>query len=53
MLVFVVLFVCKATMLKKSKSKMKRCNTEPSIYFPNDSSLQPRSPCVDSDSGPL
>lgn len=43
----------KATMLKKSKSKMKRCNTEPSIYFPNDCSLQPRSPCVDSDSGPL
>ncbi|ESO02945.1 hypothetical protein HELRODRAFT_81183 [Helobdella robusta] len=30
----------KATMLKKSKNKMKRCNTEPSIYFPNETITQ-------------
>ncbi|KAK2153007.1 hypothetical protein LSH36_311g03008 [Paralvinella palmiformis] len=42
----------KATMLKKSKNKIKRRNTEPSIYFPTDS-LQPQSPSADPDSGPL
>ena len=41
-----------ATMLKKSKNKIKRRNTEPSIYFPNDP-LQPQSPSTDADSGPL
>lgn len=30
----------KATMLKKSKSKFKRRNTEPSIYFPNEAVSQ-------------
>jgi hypothetical protein len=39
-------------MLKKSKNKIKRRNTEPSIYFPNDP-LQPQSPSADGDSGPL
>ncbi|KAK2179943.1 hypothetical protein NP493_466g05012 [Ridgeia piscesae] len=43
----------KATMLKKSKNKIKRRNTEPNIYFPNEASLQPQSPCADGVSGPL
>jgi len=46
----------KATMLKKSKNKMKRCNTEPSMYFPNDTNF-PSSPqalvVADGDSVPL
>lgn len=32
--------VLQATMLKKSKSKFKRRNTEPSIYFPNEAVSQ-------------
>ncbi|XP_064653188.1 diacylglycerol kinase theta-like isoform X3 [Lineus longissimus] len=40
----------KATMLKKSKNKIKRRNTEPSIFFPNSESLT-QSP--DAESGPL
>ncbi|XP_023933369.1 diacylglycerol kinase theta isoform X2 [Lingula anatina] len=41
----------KATMLKKTKSKIKRRNTEPSIFFPkNDQSMLATSP--DSESGP-
>ena len=61
--------VCQATMLKKSKNKIKRCNTEPSLYFPNSggasaasasvaaepqSSTSSRMQCQpDGDSGPL
>ena len=53
-------------MLKKSKNKIKRCNTEPSLYFPNSgggaaavapepqSSTSTRMHCQpDGDSGPL
>jgi hypothetical protein len=48
------LVIAQATMLKKSKNKIKRRNTEPSIYFPNDPSLQPQSPSADGEScGPL
>jgi diacylglycerol kinase (ATP) len=48
----------KATMLKKSKNKIKRCNTEPSLYFPNSAGrldlTPPRVQCQpDGDSGPL
>jgi diacylglycerol kinase (ATP) len=42
----------KATMLKKTKNKIKRRNTEPSIYFPNDPSLSSM-PTADADSGPV
>jgi len=40
-------------MLKKSKNKMKRCNTEPSMYFPNDTNFQSTQALVvgDGDSG--
>ncbi|XP_063407865.1 diacylglycerol kinase theta-like isoform X4 [Mytilus galloprovincialis] len=34
----------KATMLKKSKNKIKRRNTEPSIFFPDNEPLQLQSP---------
>jgi len=52
-------------MLKKSKNKIKRCNTEPSLYFPNSggaaaiandpqSSTSTRMQCQpDGESGPL
>jgi diacylglycerol kinase (ATP) len=43
-------FSFQATMLKKSKNKIKRRNTEPSIFFPNSESLT-QSPDVES--GPL
>ncbi|KAK3087762.1 hypothetical protein FSP39_010295 [Pinctada imbricata] len=40
----------KATMLKKSKNKIKRRNTEPSIFFPdNESSLRLQSPSEESE----
>ena len=45
-----ILLFLQATMLKKSKNKMKRRDTEPSIYFPNHESLQPQSPSADGDS---
>ena len=42
-----------ATMLKKSKSKIKRRNTEPNIYFPDDAGgAGPQSPCDEPDSCP-
>ncbi|XP_046350974.1 diacylglycerol kinase theta-like isoform X3 [Haliotis rufescens] len=41
----------KATMLKKSKNKIKRRNTEPSIFFPENEPLKPQSPSEES--GPL
>jgi hypothetical protein len=43
-------------MLKKSKNKIKRCNTEPSLYFPNsglDAETSRASCQPDGDSGPL
>jgi len=52
-------------MLKKSKNKIKRCNTEPSLYFPSgggataianepQSSTSTRMQCQpDGESGPL
>ena len=43
-------------MLKKSKNKMKRCNTEPGMYFPNDTNFQSTQGALvvaDGDSGPL
>ncbi len=39
-----------ATMLKKSKNKIKRRITEASIYFPNEPNLTAQSPCADGDS---
>lgn len=33
-----------ATMLKKSKNKIKRRNTEPSIFFPDNEPLRLQSP---------
>ncbi|BFZ21453.1 hypothetical protein BsWGS_24491 [Bradybaena similaris] len=50
--VIVLRSALKATMLKKSKSKIKRRNTEPSIFFPENEPLQASSPTEDS-SGPL
>ncbi|XP_041361075.1 diacylglycerol kinase theta-like [Gigantopelta aegis] len=41
----------KATMLKKSKNKIKRRNTEPSIFFPECEPLKAQSPS--DESGPL
>ncbi|KAL3888417.1 hypothetical protein ACJMK2_000785 [Sinanodonta woodiana] len=38
----------KATMLKKSKNKIRRRNTEPSIFFPDNEGLKPQSPCEES-----
>lgn len=43
----------KATMLKKTKNKIKRRNTEPSIYFPNDPHLSSATPSAEPESGPL
>ncbi|XP_076437790.1 diacylglycerol kinase theta-like [Babylonia areolata] len=42
----------KATMLKKSKNKIKRRNTEPSIFFPEDEPLQ-QAQSPSEESGPL
>ena len=45
-----VLIFLQATMLKKSKNKIKRRNTEPSIFFPdNESSLRLQSPSEESE----
>ena len=41
-----------ATCLKKTKSKIKRRNTEPSIFFPNDPNLSTASPQADGESMP-
>lgn len=39
----------KATMLKKSKKKMRRRNTEPSIFFPDNEPLRLQSPTEESE----
>lgn len=38
-----------ATMLKKSKKKMRRRNTEPSIFFPDNEPLRLQSPTEESE----
>lgn len=43
----------KATMLKKSKNKIRRRNTEPSIFFPENDNLKAQSPSEESSGGPL
>ena len=47
---YVCLSAFQATMLKKSKNKIKRRTTEASIYFPNDPHLGAQSPSADGDS---
>ncbi|KAK3725289.1 hypothetical protein RRG08_005349 [Elysia crispata] len=46
--VIVLRSALKATMLKKSKNKIKRRNTEPSIFFPENEPLQASSPTEES-----
>ncbi|XP_052250225.1 diacylglycerol kinase theta-like isoform X4 [Dreissena polymorpha] len=43
----------KATMLKKSKNKIRRRNTEPSIFFPENDGLKAQSPSDENSSGAL
>ncbi|XP_052762684.1 diacylglycerol kinase theta-like isoform X2 [Mya arenaria] len=43
----------KATMLKKSKNKIRRRNTEPSIFFPENEGLKAQSPTDENSGGPL
>ena len=40
-------------MLKKSKNKIRRRNTEPSIFFPENDNLKAQSPSEESSGGPL
>ena len=49
----VIFSVFQATMLKKSKNKIRRRNTEPSIFFPENDNLKAQSPSEESSGGPL